>query len=76
MDEEIQDARHLLQVTTFANTAMAMCSVLAARMHQLGQLDEETVTQLRALLQQASRSVELCDPLAQKAIARFEGWLE
>lgn len=75
-DNELGEAKHMLQVTTFADTALVMCGLLARRLQQLGQLDEDTATHLRNLLQHATRSVEDCDPLAVRTLEKVESWLE
>jgi hypothetical protein len=71
--EVIAEGRAIAQ--TFPSLAVGMASLLAKRMHDLGQLDEDTIKHLQALLRDAAESFPDPSTGGAQMLATIQGWL-
>jgi hypothetical protein len=58
-----------------ANTALAMVGILAKRLNDLGELDNETFKHLRAVLDHADAALPDGNPDALSILANLRLWL-
>ena len=58
-----------------ANTALAMTGILAERLNDLGELDDETLKHLRGVLDHADAALTDGNPDALSVLANLRLWL-